>query len=114
MLCQQSLCYTYISMYCLLLREHQGLSHLHMRSTPPRWIKEPLCPRHRYTEVLCLGSSSMSTCKVLCNRSQAYAGALRFHEALQVSNLHKSRRHFQVASPDYTDVGGAFWCTANH
>lgn len=37
----------------------------------------------RYTEVLRLGSNSISTCKLLCNRSRAYAGALRYSEALQ-------------------------------
>ena len=37
----------------------------------------------RYTDILQLGASGVSACKLLCNRSRAYAGALRYNEALQ-------------------------------
>ena len=42
--------------------------------------RAPLC---RYSEILQLGASGISACKLLCNRSRAYAGALRYNEALQ-------------------------------
>ena len=40
----------------------------------------PIC---RYSDILQLGASDISACKLLCNRSRAYAGALRYNEALQ-------------------------------
>ena len=43
----------------------------------------------RYSDILQLGASGISACKLLCNRSRAYAGALRYNEALQaMSNQH--------------------------